>query len=110
MSIIVVWSMLQWKTLEESKSKRDEELKSRDLEKSKADQAFLQAPLCTLGDAIASFLEVPDSCTSSLGIVSRHDVEGLQNWDSRGVIKWRPTSIKWYSASSNRRWIFAMTM
>jgi hypothetical protein len=52
--------MLQWKNLEESKSKRDEELKSRDLEKSKADQAFLQAQLCTLGDAIASFLEVPD--------------------------------------------------
>ncbi|KAE8454592.1 hypothetical protein EG329_000215 [Mollisiaceae sp. DMI_Dod_QoI] len=65
--------------------------------------------LCTLGDAIASFLESPDPHTKSLGLVSKDSIINLDDWQNGGTIEWRPRSIRWLHAASLRRWVFTMT-
>lgn len=70
-----------------------------------------ETPLCTLGDAISSFLEVPDPLTSKMGVVSRDLLDQKEMWksDAKSVL-WDAKRRRWYSSASKRRWIFTMSL
>lgn len=48
-----------------------------------------ESPLMTVGDAIASFLERPDSTSHSLCLVARREIQGKR------FVKSRPTALLW---------------
>lgn len=61
-------------------------------------------PLVTIGDAVASFLEVPDlttidQCLSSKGDMARGD------WPCYGEKLWTPQRQFWFKAASGTRWL-----
>ena len=65
-------------------------------------------PIITLGDAIASFLEVEDSCTSSVALLTKSELEkglGLQQAASKRPVRWRPRKIYSYQAASFGQWM-----
>ena len=66
------------------------------LEQPKAEEAILRdIPLCTIGDAVTSFLEVPDKFTKGLGIVSRFEMSHLAEWGDSSCLEWQNKSV-WY--------------
>lgn len=65
--------------------------------------------LSILGDAIASFLSQPDEYTKHLGITSKGDIiRSDKSWSGgKGrALLWDSRPSRWYSAASNRRWVF----
>ncbi|KAF1992466.1 hypothetical protein K402DRAFT_6888 [Aulographum hederae CBS 113979] len=69
--------------------------------------------ICTLGDAIASFLEIPDEHTRATGVATKSTIEGLEKRDAikaGEAVRWTPTRIRWWRASTARRWILAFSL
>ena len=68
--------------------------------------------LCTLGDAIPSFLEEPDPYTEHCGVATRATIEasGTENltWNEGEDRAWQPATTGWYQAASQTRWLFTM--
>ena len=71
-----------------------------------------ETTLCTLGDAVSSFLQEPDRYTAHMGLVERSSLATKQIWTAEAAepIVWRPRRRRWYSAASTRRWVFALFM
>ena len=66
--------------------------------------------LCTLGDAIASFLEFPDEVTENFGLADKESIAGPSATvlAKRGeTFSWNPKSNQWWRASTKGRWITA---
>jgi hypothetical protein len=61
-------------------------------------------PLVTLGDAIASFLEVSDPTTRNMCLISKKDIDKAFNLPPPPR-KWRGVAEKGYYAVSPRRWM-----
>ncbi len=72
-----------------------------------------QHTICTLGDAIASFLETPDTTTSKFGVATSHSltrIVGTSRKEAKaGPQMWLPKDIRWFNAGSKGRWWFTMT-
>lgn len=76
-------------------------------------------PLLTIGDAVCSFLEYPDSNTRYLGPISAQEVPKLlkcnfpltDNGSSALQEKksWKTKSRRWFSGASGRRWAFTLS-
>ncbi|KAF8864403.1 hypothetical protein BDZ45DRAFT_797496 [Acephala macrosclerotiorum] len=64
--------------------------------------------LCTLGDAIASFLEFPDPHTNAIGLSSKESLKPTRNWPHTGTFEWHLRLIRWFRAASFWRWLFTM--
>lgn len=81
------------------------------IERSRRDLIFKHSTLCTLGDAIASFLEIPDHTTIDLGIISWFEFKEVNKvWSGIKAVKWHPRRFRWYQAASNYRWASTMIM
>lgn len=67
----------------------------------------LQSPtLVTLGDAVASFLDTPDSTTAGACLTTNADVrKGRVKWIDQGKKLWVPKREYWFRAASVRRWL-----
>lgn len=64
-----------------------------------------------LGDAIASFLEIPDIYTENVGITSMRNIKHSgKTWSmSQGRrVPWQPSRMSWREAASARRWTFVI--
>ena len=69
--------------------------------------AFELSQLCTLGDAVASFLKIPDQYTKDLGITTKAGLLSLDGiWKNEKNIAWRSRDIPWRHAVSTSRWTF----
>ena len=69
-------------------------------------RAFDSPTLLTIGDAINSFLRVPDTTTKTLGIAGKADLEGKKWLLSTGLPrKWSSTVHRWFTAASVKRWL-----
>ena len=68
--------------------------------------------ISTIGDAIASFLEFPDETSAHMGPVSKSTFAKRKSraWEEPSTVTWRPSTTRWYSAPSRRRWIITMTL
>lgn len=66
-------------------------------------------PLATIGDAIASFLEVPDSTMANACLLTKKDVkEG--RWPLAEATYWVPAPHYWIATPSRTRWgVFLLT-
>lgn len=60
-------------------------------------------PLVTLGDALSSFLDDPDSTTQESCLASRDHFQ-KQKW-GKDDIKWDPKRSYWFTAASAKRWL-----
>jgi hypothetical protein len=71
-----------------------------------------QKPLCTIGDAICSFLKEQDQYTADFGIATRSSFQKKSAWeaDAAQSIQWHSRRVRWYAAASKRRWIFTTLM
>jgi hypothetical protein len=68
--------------------------------------------LCTLGDAIASFLEKPDPYTENCGVATKRSIEASEKrigtWSEGQCRTWLPSTTGWYQAASLTRWLLTM--
>lgn len=67
--------------------------------------------MCILGDAIASFLDIPDIYTENMGITSMRNIKHSgKTWSmSQGRrVPWQPSRVPWREAASARRRIFVI--
>lgn len=74
----------------------------------------LGRPLMTVGDAISSFLDVPDESTKRMCLASRKDLVSTTlsrprsavavQWQPEGQRTWIDTTQRWYSSATKRRW------
>lgn len=68
-----------------------------------------EAPLITIGDAVASFLDSPDSTTQNLCLLSKKAVTTKKIWEpNRAFIQplaAQEECYRWSSAVSTRRWV-----
>jgi hypothetical protein len=96
------------KKLSQSLPRRD----STQVEESRTQVLFKNSALCTLGDAMASFLEHPDETTINLGNTSLTDFTKDNEifWNEIRGMRWQAKVFRWYQAASNRRWLVAMLM
>ena len=60
-------------------------------------------PLVTLGDAIASFLDEPDSATQGNCIATKNDFR--KNHWTAAAKTWQPTQLRWFKNASLKRWL-----
>ena len=78
-------------------------------------------PLLTIGDAIESFLEVPDTTTTGMGPISKTGVQKHLRSTStgpsyvaigrrEGSTPWSGNRARWHAAASLARWITACTL
>lgn len=69
-------------------------------------------PLSILGDALASFLKMPDVHTQGMGIISNRDIQADCSvaWKQPAPREWRPARQRWASAASRRRWYSGLIM
>lgn len=83
-----------------------------EVEGSRTQALFKNSALCTLSDAIASFLEHPDETTNNLRISSLLDFKKNDEiaWNILKGTKWQPREFRWYQAATNRRWLITMLM
>ena len=61
-------------------------------------------PLVTLGDAIASFLDLPDVTTEGNCIAEKTWFKQGRTWGLH-LSRWDPKRLRWFRAASQRRWI-----
>ena len=66
-------------------------------------------PMVTIGDAIASFLEVPDSVTTGFGAIEATDDAWTGRWNP-STTPWRGTSRRGFSAASLQRWLWSSVL
>lgn len=68
--------------------------------------------LCTLGDAVASFLEKPDPYTKKCGVATKKSIKtsekGIRTWSEGQCRAWLPATTRWYQAASRTRWWLTM--
>lgn len=64
--------------------------------------------LVTIGDAIASFLEVEDTNTIKMPVVGKDDFTG--NWPDDSTTAREPVSMQWNYAASKRRWLVTISL
>ncbi|KAI0206778.1 hypothetical protein F4808DRAFT_7024 [Astrocystis sublimbata] len=65
-------------------------------------------PIATLGDALRSFLRVPDETTANASLMTKTDLQ-QGNWGTMDVNKqYVPRSHYWLEAPSLTRWIFTI--
>jgi hypothetical protein len=62
------------------------------------------APLASLGDAIVSFLDMPDSWTENACLMTRADAK-RGNWGRIGAKTWMTESHRWLQTPSVMRWL-----
>lgn len=65
-------------------------------------------PLVTVGDAITSFLNVPDEMTTAMCTISKRDIDrGIWEFVIAVVAwkQWYPRRLFWHCAASRRRWL-----
>jgi hypothetical protein len=67
-----------------------------------------ETPFMTVGDAIASYIEVPDAETKDMCIVSRADLEKQPASWVRGGRVMSPGRQRLFTAASKQRWIFCI--
>ena len=79
-------------------------------------------PLVTIGDAIASFLWLPDTATVGYGAVGVNEIHSLRTRTygdrpgqyikvrNNNQLPWEQRIYGWYRASSGRRWFLAMVL
>jgi hypothetical protein len=60
-------------------------------------------PLATLGDALASFLQRPDSCTNSMSLADYENIDRI--WQNKSPQHWEPKGKRWYAATSAKTWL-----
>ena len=60
-------------------------------------------PLVTLGDAIASFLNEPDSATQGNCIATKNDFR-KSHWTA-AANTWQPRQLRWFKNASLKRWL-----
>ena len=69
--------------------------------------------LVTTGDAIASFLDVPDTTTADRSIISRQNSSSREKgWVANSDLvlrRWKALPKSWFQADSGSRWISCMT-
>ncbi|KAI4194980.1 MAG: hypothetical protein LQ350_007467 [Teloschistes chrysophthalmus] len=66
-------------------------------------------PLLTVGDAICSFLKVPDTSTRGLGIVTKRQISGDDRiWRAQEPRKYQYEQPRWLRAVSLRRWALCL--
>ena len=66
-------------------------------------------PLVTLGDAIASFLNEPDSTTDGICLAGKPPFRKRQNWRDLPV-QYNPKPHRWLNAASRSRWCVHITL
>lgn len=66
-------------------------------------------PLVTAGDAIMSFLQVPDDHTQKMSGRSRHEFPQGGHWNSEPKT-WSPQRTGWYRAASRKRWVATLLL
>ena len=66
---------------------------------------FQNPTLVTIGDAIASFLDTPDTTTAEMCLKTRDDFNGKSGWDNSLPRSWNPRSLLWFKAASIKRWL-----
>ncbi|KAJ3576352.1 hypothetical protein NPX13_g3727 [Xylaria arbuscula] len=64
-------------------------------------------PLATLGDAIRSFLRVPDATTENASLLTKADLQQGQ-WGSSATKQYTPRRHYWLEAPSLTRWILTI--
>jgi hypothetical protein len=69
-------------------------------------------PLITMGDAVSSFLELPDNTTEDLCLMSREDFSGRHSvWEhGHGPRFFVAKNMRWSKAASKERWIVCITL
>jgi hypothetical protein len=101
--VSIIWKLVQTKRAKK-KSQSTCHSNTEELELSKKNLLLENSALCTLGDAIASFLEIPDYTTRNLGIVSWFQLDPDDiSWSDIRSVKWQPSKFRWYQATSSRR-------
>lgn len=65
--------------------------------------------LVTVGDALVSFLQIPDLHTQGMSTISKQEFQRISNWNSEPR-KWNPQKQRWYRAASLRRWSTALIL
>lgn len=66
--------------------------------------------LFVLGDAIESFLTVPDAFSSDSCLASAGDIKQKQDKNWTGPRPWTPVRRRWAAAISRRRWIVSLLL
>ncbi|KAG0646007.1 hypothetical protein D0Z07_7768 [Hyphodiscus hymeniophilus] len=62
--------------------------------------------LVTIGDAITSFLDKPDTTTAGICLATRRDILASKGqWKSQGAKQWIPVRQFWFRAASIKRWL-----
>ena len=65
-----------------------------------------KAPLVTLGDAVASFLDRPDPATTNACLLGEDYFRKNVDWVGRKEL-WRQTKCHWFRGASKRKWIWS---
>lgn len=65
--------------------------------------------LVMAGDALVSFLQIPDPHTKGMSTRSKQEFQQSSNWKSEPR-KWNPQKQRWYRAASLRRWGTALIL
>ena len=60
--------------------------------------------LITIGDAIASFLEIPDPTTSTIPLADKYHPTKLRSRDEGAPKEYHARPYLWFSSASRRRW------
>jgi hypothetical protein len=63
-------------------------------------------PLSTLGDAAASFLKNPDSCTRGMSLADRENIDRI--WKEKKPVLWQPKVKRWHTAISAKAWLLTI--
>jgi hypothetical protein len=66
-------------------------------------------PLITMGDAVASFLDNPDSTTKNMCLLSIHDVR-KKHFQAGGGREWCNPRFRWKDVASKKRRATTMIM
>lgn len=69
-----------------------------------------QNPLVTIGDAIASFIERPDTRTEGMCLRSATEILASDETQVLPAVEYRPHKKRWAAAVSSRRWRVAILM
>ncbi len=60
-------------------------------------------PLATIGDALSSFLQEPDTATRNMCLATNSSFKS-KDWTSQHPVLWQPKRRRWFEAASIGRW------
>lgn len=69
-----------------------------------------ETPFMTIGDAIASYIEVPDIATRDMCLASRSEIENQPGFWVKGGRPTSPGRQRLFTAASKQRWIFCLLL